>query len=385
MRYTIIRDLVPIFEKKMEKYAKKFEKYGTYKYLKSNSYICEDKDDYRYGYWLTDIDVEASYKIGSYTFVASLEWIDDVEENLIKKASSDIFVPDIYKKRRECDHCKTNRKRKSSIILRSIETEEYIQVGKSCVKDYIGYDLGNYAAYLSFFNDLEQYMLACEKDNIAKIKPQYQVTQILEQTFADVNKYGYISKAKSIENDCDSTAYKICAIMFGVRDLNNNVVMYPKHIIDDLDKELITNQISDLRKFYENYSDNINDYIGNIKTLLKTDWVDGNNISVVVSAVGTKLRIEAEEKALETRNLSTHIGKVGEKIRFKAKAQCIYSADSTYGYYYIYRMIVDGNELIWKTTKNIDTELELDFQASIKAHIEYKGIKQTEITRAKIL
>ena len=384
MRYTIIRDLVPIFEKKMEKYAKKFEKYGTYNYLKSNSYICEDKDDYRYGYWLTDIDVEASYKIGGYSFVASLEWIDDAEENLIKKAASDIYVPDVYKNRRECDHCKTNRKRKSTVILRNIETEEYIQVGKSCVKDYIGYDLGNYASYLSFFSDLEEYLLSCEKDNITKIKPHYQINEILEQTFIEVAKHGYISKAKAIECDCDSTAYKICSMFFGVRDLSTGDLAYSKHVVSDLDIAIL-DQIAELKNFYETRDDSENDYIGNIKTLLKTDWVEGNNISLIVSAVGTKLRIESEQKALAVRSLSQYVGSVGEKIRFKGKAQCIYSAESSYGYYYIYKIVVENNELVWKTTKNIETDIELNFQATIKAHTEYRGIKQTEITRAKVL
>ena len=158
MQYTLVKELIPIFEAKLNKYAKKFEKYGSVEYLKSKPYICEDKDDYRYGYFLVDIDVKASYKIADYYFVASLEWIDEAGENLIKKISADEYVPEIYKKRRNCDHCKTNRRRKSTIILKHVDTEEYIQVGKTCVKDYLGYDLGNYAAYLSFFSDLDSYL-----------------------------------------------------------------------------------------------------------------------------------------------------------------------------------------------------------------------------------
>ena len=386
MQYTLVKELIPIFEAKLNKYAKKFEKYGSVEYLKSKPYICEDKDDYRYGYFLVDIDVKASYKIADYYFVASLEWIDEAGENLIKKISADEYVPEIYKKRRNCDHCKTNRRRKSTIILKHVDTEEYIQVGKTCVKDYLGYDLGNYAAYLSFFSDLDSYLEVCEKDNLKKYRPQYQVNDILEQTFLDVQRNGYISKAKSIENDCDSTAYRICSMFFEVRDLITGKLIYPKYVFDDSNKDTISNLISDLRDFYTTYPNTEgNDYIDNIKTILKTNWVEGNNISLVVSAIGTMMRIKAEAEAKSIRNLSDYVGEVGEKIQFKAKPECIYSAESPYGgYFHIYKLVVGNNELIWKTTKIIDCDKELTFVAKIKAHTEYSGIKQTEITRAKI-
>ena len=384
MKYTILRDLLPMFEQKIDKYEKKFKNYGTFSYLKSKTYICEDKDSSRYGHWLVDLDVTATYKIAGYEFVAALDWVEEAKENLIKKASSDIYVPEIYKTRRECDHCKTKRYRKSTVVLKNVDTGDYIQVGKSCVKDYIGYDLGNYASYLSFFSDLEAYLQECEVDNLPRIRPQYKLTEVLEQTFLDVEKLGYISKAKANECDCDSTAYRICSMFFGVRDPYDNKPVYPKY--DLVDVSGLETKISDLLTFYSNYEpDRIDDYISNIKTILKVEWIDGNNISLVVSAVGTKLRIEAEQARLSEQNHSEYIGKVGDKIRFKCIPECVFSADSVYGYYYIYRMKVDTNELVWKTTKKIPTETEVELAATIKAHTEYKGIKQTEITRAKIV
>lgn len=381
MKYTILRDLLPIFEQKMEKYMKKFKNYGTFSYLKSNTYICEDKNSNYYGHWLVDLDVTAAYKIGGYEFVAALEWIDEAKENLIKKISNDVYVPEIYKTRRECDHCKTKRLRKATIILKNIQTEEYIQVGKSCVKDYIGYDLGNYAAYLTFFVDLESYLASCEIDTLAKIRPQYNLVEVLEQTFAEVNAHGYISKAKAIECDCDSTAYKICSMFFGVKDVYTGDLIYPKYTSFDL---TVKEEISNLFDFYKNYQpEEKNDYVDNIKTILKTDWIDSNNIGLVVSSIGTKLRIEAEKQSLAEKIKSDYIGKVGDKIRFIAKPECLFSADSAYGYYHIYRMSVNGNEVIWKTTKQLEKNVNLEFIATIKAHSDYKGVKQTEITRAK--
>lgn len=45
-----------------------------------------------------------------------------------------------YKMSNSCDHCNHNRKRIVTYIVRNIETGEYVQVGKSCLSNFIGTD-----------------------------------------------------------------------------------------------------------------------------------------------------------------------------------------------------------------------------------------------------
>lgn len=379
MKYTIIKSLVPMFEEKMQKFASKFEKYGTYEYLKSEPYICEDESSCKYRYEVVDLEVNASYKIGDYSFVAALEWVDEVNENLIKKLSDDVFVPAEYKTRRECDHCKTHRYRKSTIILQNNDTKEYIQVGKSCVKDYTGIDLGRYASYLSFFSNLEEYLLECEKDNRERIKPMYLIEDILEQTLEEVAHHGYISKGKSYEVDTDSTSSRVYMMVTGYIDYYTGKKMYDRYTeLSESTKE----ELPKVYKFYEEL-DVDNDYVNNIKTILKTKYIDASKIGLVVSAVGTKLRIENEQKEKLQLVKSEYVGEIGERITFKAVPECIFSSDSNFGWFYIYRMKVGNDELIWKTSKEIRTDVELEFTATIKSHEEFKGRKQTEVTRAR--
>ena len=381
MKFTIIQDLLPKFESKMDSLIRKFSKYGhgSYIYNKGIPYICEDKDSPKYGVKLIDIDVTTEYKLGDYKFIASLEWIEDANENLIKKASENIFVPSLYKTRRECDHCKTKRKRKSTVLLYSEKENKYIQVGKSCVKDYIGIDIGNYASYLSFFDNLEEYMLECEKDTTS-YKKDYEVDEVLKLTLEDVKRYGYISKQKAIDNDVDSTAYKVFMMITDGKDYYTGDKPYIKY--DNL--SIGDNQIKEVKEFFLALpEDNSNDYINNIKTILQSKWVNVNNIALVVSSIGTKIRIENENEE-KKESTSQYVGKVGDKITFKSKVECLYSTMSSYGMFRIYKMYQDENEVIWKTTKYLDTDIEYEFTATIKGHEEYKGIKQTEITRAKV-
>lgn len=381
MKVTIAQDLLFKFEQKMESFARKFTKYGqgTYSYIKSEPYICEDKDSIKFGYWVVDIDIDASYKLGDYKFVAALEWVEEVKENLIKKLSDDIYVPEIYKARRECDHCKTHRYRKSTVLLVN-EKGDYIQVGNSCVKEYCGIDIGNYAKYLSFFKDLDEYLIECEKDNLPNYKRKYEVDEILTYAIEDVKRHGYISKQNSIDYDCDSTAYKVFMMVTCGVDYNTREPIYPKY--DTITVENIQDRIKEIKNFYSELESD-SDYINNIKTILQTKWVNSNNIALVVSAIGTKLRIEKEKEEKANKPESQFIGNVGDKISFIAKPECIYSGESDYGMFRIYKMKIDDNEIIWKTSKYLDPDFNYEFKATIKNHEEYKGVKQTEITRAR--
>ena len=207
----------------------------------------------------------------------------------------------------------------------------------------------------------------------------YLIEDILEQTLEEVAHHGYISKGKSYEVDTDSTSSRVYMMVTGYVDYYTGKKMYDRYTeLSESTKE----ELPKVYKFYEEL-DVDNDYVNNIKTILKTKYVDASKIGLVVSAVGTKLRIENEEKEKLQLVKSEYIGEIGERITFKAVPECIFSSDSNFGWFYIYRMKVGNDELIWKTSKEIRTDVELEFTATIKSHEEFKGRKQTEVTRAR--
>lgn len=378
MLYTIIKELLPKFEEKLEKYIKKLGKYGSCEYTKSEPYICLNENSPKYEYEVVDVELTASYKVGDYQFVASLEWIDEAEENLIKKVSEDVYVPEIYRTRRECDHCNTKRYRKSTVILKSNIDGSYIQVGKSCVKDYIGVDLGNYASYLSFFSNIEEYLEECEKDNLGSIRPMYKVQYILEQAAEEILHHGYISKKSSWELETDSTSQRVYMMVTGSVNYYEQRSYQEYKVISDKAKE----NIDELRNYYAEIEDE-DDFIHNIKVLLPLEYVGVDKIGILVAGFGIKLRRDAAQKEKEERVTSEFVGNLGDRITFTAVPECIFSSESDYGWFYIYRLKSGSNEFIWKTSKELRTDIEIEFTGTIKAHEEYRGVKQTEITRAR--
>lgn len=380
--YKLAQDLVPLFEERLEKFVKKFGNYVTYQYSKSEPYRCEEENSPWYRCMLVNIELDAQYKLGNYQFICSLEWNEEAQENLIKKASDDVYVPPVYKTSNTCDHCKTHRKRKTTVVLQNVDTGDYVQVGKSCVKEYVGIDLGQYANYLSWFTDLEEYIESTKHDKAVRYNYYYTTEEILLQTLEEVKRHGYISKQQSWDMECDSTASRVYKALTGFIPWGTTEPEYKMYDVTDYCR----NQLLELKTFYSELlkEEDITDYIQNIQTLLKATIVDPSNLGILVSAVGCKLRIEAQCKDKEERKESNFRGNIGDRITFKATPKCVFSSENEFGFYYIYRMTVDGDEIVWKTSRFLNTDCEYEFTATVKSQEEYKGVKQTEVTRARV-
>lgn len=380
MKVTLINDLVSTFETKLFAFIKKYD--IEYTYVKSNPYVCEDENSARYGMALVDIEIEANYKIGNFDFIATCEWVPEQNENLIKKASEDVFVPSRYRTRKACDHCSTNRNRKSTIILRNRETQEFVQVGKGCLKEYTGVSMTRYAMFLSFFDKVEEYVEMCEQDKSVRIQRQYQVDDILEQTIEEVNRNGYVSRNLANETGKDSTAYTVCNILWGCKNMMTGELLHPRYKVSKKTKE----DVEEIKNFYANYEDNTNsDYVKNLQLLLKCKWVKANDIGLVVSAKGMYERLLNQQKEDQIKIKSEFIGTEGGKITFIGKPICVYSDYNNFGKFYIYKIVTDEGKHIfsWKTQKRLNTEKEYQFNGTIRGFNTYRNEKQTVITKVR--
>lgn len=372
MVYTINCSLVNLLKEKLHNYSKKLGKYGYCSYSVGEPYY-KAENGCPYGQMVVDVAVNASYKIEGYEFVAACDWSEEAQENIVRTAGADIEVPLIYKTRTECDHCRVHRFRKHTIILR--KRDQYIQVGKSCVKDYLGVDLGSYAFYLSLFETLEDYIESLQHDGIARGIKVWETDYALGQAVALTHQYGYISKSQALELNTDSTASRLWQLLSESRDCEGNLI-YPAY------KTWNEALVVSIREFYAAREDST-DFIGNIKTVLKQSTIQADQVGLVAAAVGTKARLEVQDREIAQKSTSDFVGDVGERFSFTATPECLYSTESDFGTYYIYRFVYEGNELVWKTTRELNCECEYECVGTIKKHSVYRGTKQTEVTRVR--
>lgn len=379
MKYTLNASFVGMFEEKLKSFQKKFDKYGV---GKIHYTVGEERAVFNNGRneIVVDIDVDAFYKINDYDFVASLEFDENLEENLIKKVSEDVVVPKQFRTRTCCDHCGINRRRTHTVLLHNNNTDEYIQVGKACLKDYTGVNIGNYAQYLSFFDNMEDYVAEITKEHWGSAKKAYEFDNIVLQTLEYVKRFGYISKRQSYDTDADATSTSVWHAINHDRDFYGDVICEEYEISAESKNTLV-----EVRNFLDTVDEDT-DYVHNLKMLSKTPYIDGNNFGLVVSAVGYYLRSMAKKKASEKANkvVSKYIGNEGDKVEFTATPTCVFSTDTQFGMMFIYKFDVNGDVVVWKTSKALD-DVEITVKGTVKSTNEYKGEKQTEVTRCRII
>lgn len=107
-------------------------------------------------------------------------------------------------------------------------------------------------------------------------------------------------------------------------------------------------------------------------------------------------RIEAERKAAEEaarKAISQHVGTVGERIELEVEYQrsARFDVKSFIGYgtstMYVHTFKdAAGNVLVWKTSSGLQLEegAKVTLKGTVKEHNEYKGEKQTVLTRCNI-
>ena len=84
---------------------------------------------------------------------------------------------------------------------------------------------------------------------------------------------------------------------------------------------------------------------------------------------------------------SEFVGEISDRITVKIQSvKCVTSWETDFGITRIYKLIgADGNVYTWKTGKYLDdTTDEMSITGTVKAHTEFRGIKQTELTRCRV-
>ena len=100
---------------------------------------------------------------------------------------------------------------------------------------------------------------------------------------------------------------------------------------------------------------------------------------------------EKQAECISTKSTSQYIGSVGDKLSVSVIFVSVFSYETHFTYYgethYIYKFTDEnGNIIVWKTSSFQDlTENEkYTLKGTVKEHSEYKGEKQTALTRCRI-
>lgn len=316
---------------------------------------------------------------GSWEFLAAIEHIE--EGNIVSASPENTFDLSKYRSCKPvCDHCGHIRSRKKTYILINRTGEK--QVGSTCIKDFLGGNgdpeemlelASELWALVSEFQDEDSWEEGCRGSS-----KYLELTRFLGCVIQLVKKFGFTSRKQAQERLKSSTADDACSLYYSKE---------PRNQVEHENILLAASYLERGRAILEALPDR-NDFEHNLYVVSKREFLDPKHCGIAAYFIGWLNKKDRDEQE-KTATCNEWFGSAGERqeLNLKFVGEHAFNSD-IYGVSYLYRFQDDaGRTLIWKTGKAeiFEKDKITKLKGTIKKHTEYKGRKQTELSRCKLL
>lgn len=381
--------LVPAVMAIIEKVNRKAAKIGApgFTVIKGAPYEVERKTDDGQKYLLTMVSITVEgepVKMPGFELVGRVDFEDGM---VLVNARPGAEIPSRYRcATPACDHCKVERQR-SAVFIFKADAGGHIQVGRSCLKDFMGYDpaaaLWSAGEWGGLFEDIDEEL----ERGAGGARAFYKVplSSVMLAAVVSVRLDGFVSRKIADEQNRCSTASAVSEILFGKSD--SEISKAYRAALSDDDKAKAEAVVAWVLEAWGGLAD-LSDYQYNAVELCRREAVAPRRIGLLVSLVAAYNR-EMEEQVARSKRVNAWIGKPGDKLEFEG----VYSGENwfetAYGPMVIARfdtpaglVVYKGSTLWWPT--GIKAGDAIKFCGTVKALDDYKGTKQTLVIRCKL-
>jgi hypothetical protein len=292
-----------------------------------------------------------------------------------------------------CDHCKINRARKDLYIVLDKNTGEQRQVGRTCLRDYLGMDNPQWiAARFAMF-------AAVRGMGYSDFVWGETVERLLFWVSVSTKLFGWVSKGKAWDNNMRPTVDDYWMATHDRPDarMNDSAIRWDKlHAEADQHADEHKEAAEKAAEWITTITDDEkNDYLFKLRALRGGGVIfDRKHAGMTASGLSAYYRaMEKEEKlrVLKANNKdSQFLGAV--KVRLKGlaavieKNEVIRTNDWGENVKLVKFRTDDGNLISWFTSSYVSQSVgeKCVLDGTVKAHKEWNGIKETQMTRVKV-
>jgi hypothetical protein len=331
---------------------------------------------------VTDIELDVFFKFNGWHSLGLVQRKEGIVQCYF---NSQELIKEYHNTDFHCDHCHKHVHRNSVVVLEHDNGERKV-VGTSCVKEFTqGLDGNLIACYM----DLEAVM--AQRNSEMKIllqgesldempisvfseqhgTPIYKVDRIVSCAVRLINAYGF-----EPSDSLTATWKYIYEENKRCKDIEAEAVKAIEWI-----KSLTEDEFTK------------SSYLFNLRSIIDADYCTMRHFGLLTSLIPTYRKHNAE--AFKKDNPSNYVGNKGDKLNLTLTYTKSFSYESAYGtgFFHIFTDS-DGNVFKWSTNKsltykvddrsyNLDQGATLKLSGTVKDHEEYRGIKQTSLTRCK--
>ncbi len=327
-------------------------------------------------------------KVGEFEFLASIELTP--AGNFVDTVPGVNIDPSYRTTDSRCEHCKKTRTRKHVYAVRNLETGEELQVGRTCLRDFLGIDdperiINQFKFWRLISGGGEEGF-----ESYGRAEWSASLEYLLAMTNACIRIWGWASKgaAEASYDKITATIERIWCL-YGTDDFSREIAREIRNEVRESDDAIAQEVIEWVRGSTQD-----NDYMHNLRIAFADDMlITTRRTALAISAVATMHRAkERELKLAEAKRAnrdSIHQGVVKERL--KGLQLTLESSramgDNGWGPSELLKFKdVTGNSFCWFTGSSPRMEIgqRMICDATVKAHKDFHGILETQLTRITI-
>ena len=353
---------------------------------------------------LVDVEVTASSPtLAGWEFLAAIEPLDG--GNLIRQVPGAKIEDGELNQWREgpiaCDHCNTTRRRSETFIVRAdgsdpaIQAGTYKQVGRSCIEAFLGGKSAASIVAMLGWPDVVRGAAGDEDEGggyFGRAPSVYNPETFLGWVAGTIREDGWLSRGAARTEDGSGRRATADHAMY--------LMPPPWGREDEWRKErercaptAVETERAVASLAWARALTPTSDYERNLVLVARQTTLKPEHAGILASAVSAYTRAlgrEMERRQRETRNAaspSQHIGKIKDRLGFDLILERVIEIATDYGALNILSMRDASNNLfVWKTGTAGGTPGDrLRLRGTVKKHTEFRGEKQTELTRCEIV
>lgn len=285
-----------------------------------------------------------------------------------------------------CAHCKRKRpNRIYTYLVRDTETGEMLQVGKTCIKDFTGWDtLPVFISEDDIRDELNDFI-----GGLGGSRDECTPETIVAIAWAASRLYGWSGRF----GPGAATAGIVSDYLYGTTKA-------AKKVREEISPEMPAahEKASEIIPALLDGLTDTGDYATNLKTALRGISVSTKHLGIVTSAVIAYERMNSTQireklKVDHGKPETAYLGAKGDKISITGTVTKALAVDSTFGYYTetSILLIVEAGPTVLKTFTKAAWAFDVDqgdiitVTATVKNHEDYQGTKQTVVNRPKLI
>ena len=338
--------------------------------------------DYERKYYEVSIDGETPQASG-WSLIAVLEPRKN-EQNLVREVPGHQCPVEYRHTDTHCDHCQTKARRKKLYVLQH-EDGQFQQVGSSCLGDFLGCDSPQ-----QIVADAERLMTfsglcggAQDRDwGFGNETPVVETTRFATVAATVIRCCGWLPKSKAFDDErpTASIAWDLCLY----QDIMEPVIQRHNIEVTPADAEKAEKALDWARAIDPDSAQN--SFLHNLGVACREDYVDPSTSGTVAA-----LFIAYDRNVQDNQEMPVNSQHVGEPKQCLVFDDVILRScrlfESKFGLQTHIRFEdKDGNILYWRASGKVDwlpqVGEKLTIKTTIKQHDEWKGIKETHISRA---